>query len=177
MTTNTKPDLIKTLQGLSDRAYCDYVTKMRSDECLGWEAKVQTQRFGKAEIEAHTKAGELLGRHKAFSEAAAKAALSTAAQLPADGALNTNAAMFHSAEERELIRKAYAAPAPAAQGDALPREEFAWMVVQEACETEPADEDDPGCIRILRRDLKSAVLAAFLREDAARAAKEGDHHG
>jgi hypothetical protein len=63
------------------------------------------------------------------------------------------------------------------QGDALPREDFAWMVVQEACETEPADEDDPECIRILRRDLKSAVLAAFLREDAARAAKEGDQHG
>lgn len=101
MTTNTKPDLIKTLQGLSDRAYCDYITKMRSDACLGWEAKVQTQRFGKAEIEAHTKAGELLGRHKAFSEAAAKAALAAAAQPPADGALNTIAAMFHSAEEIE----------------------------------------------------------------------------
>lgn len=67
--------------------------------------------------------------------------------------------------------------APVAQGDALPREDFAWMVVQEACETEPADEDDPECIRILRRDLKSAVLAAFLREDAARMDKEGDQHG
>lgn len=65
-------------------------------------------------------------------------------------------------------------PAQVAQGDALPREDFAWMVVQEACETEPADEDDPECIRILRRDLKSAVLAAFLREDDARSqAKEG----
>lgn len=68
--------------------------------------------------------------------------------------------------------------APVAQGDALPREDFAWMVVQEACETEPADEDDPECIRILRIDLKSAVLAAFLRLDAARAqAKEGASHG
>lgn len=65
-------------------------------------------------------------------------------------------------------------PAPVAQVDALPREELAWLVVQEACETEPADEDDPECIRILRRDLKSAVLAALLRLDAARAqAKEG----
>ena len=64
--------------------------------------------------------------------------------------------------------------APVAQGDALPREDFAWMVVQEACETEPADEDDPECIRILRRDLKSAVLAALLRHgtDAARANQE-----
>jgi hypothetical protein len=49
---------------------------------------------------------------------------STAAQPPADGALNTNAAMFHSAEERELIRKAYAAPNPAAQEDAAPQEEL-----------------------------------------------------
>ena len=85
---------------------------------------------------------------------------------------------------RERIEAAKAAlaaqaqeAAPAAQGDALPREDFAWMVVQEACETEPADEDDPECIRILRIDLKSAVLAAFLRLDAARAqAKEGQSH-
>ena len=73
----------------------------------------------------------------------------------------------------------YTAPAPVAQGDALPREDFAWLVVQEACDTEPADEDDPECIRILRRDLKSAVLAAFLRHDAARAraqAKEGQSY-
>lgn len=61
-----------------------------------------------------------------------------------------------------------ATPQPAVQqGDELPREDFAWLVVQEACETEPADEDDPECIRILRRDLKSAVLSAFLRHDAA----------
>ena len=68
-------------------------------------------------------------------------------------------------------RAALAGAAPAAQEDALPREDFAWMVVQEACETEPADEDDPECIRILRRDLKSAVLAALLRHgaEAARA--------
>lgn len=67
-----------------------------------------------------------------------------------------------------------AAPQPAVpQEDALPREDFAWLVVQEACETEPADEDDPECIRILRRDLKSAVLAAFLRHDAARTKDKG----
>ena len=85
-------------------------------------------------------------------------------------------------DEIDALRAALASaaqpePAPAAQVDALPREDFAWMVVQEACETEPADEDDPECIRILRRDLKSAVLAAFLREDAARMDKEGDQHG
>ena len=58
--------------------------------------------------------------------------------------------------------------APVAQEEALPREDFAWMVVKSACETEPADEDDPECIRILRLDLKSAVLAAFLQHDATR---------
>ena len=65
------------------------------------------------------------------------------------------------------VPQADSQPAPVL--DALPREDFAWLVVQEACETEPADEDDPECIRILRRDLKSAVLAAFLRQDASRA--------
>lgn len=87
----------------------------------------------------------------------------------------------HGHHNVELLRmipagsKLYTAPqpSPASQGDALPREEFAWLVVREACETEPADEDDPECIRILRRDLKSSVLAAFLRHDAARAAQEG----
>ena len=66
--------------------------------------------------------------------------------------------------------------APVEQEDALPREDFAWLVVQEACETEPADEDDPECIRILRRDLKSAVLAAFLRHDAVRAQNKEPSH-
>lgn len=91
----------------------------------------------------------------------------------------------HGHHHVELLRmipagsKLYTAPQPlpASQGDALPREEFAWLVVREACETEPADEDDPECIRILRRDLKSSVLAAFLRHDAARAAQEGKSHG
>lgn len=78
-----------------------------------------------------------------------------------------------SREAEAIAMLAAAATTQPAQGDALPREEFAWLVVQEACETEPADEDDPECIRILRRDLKSSVLAAFLRHDAARAAQEG----
>ncbi|WP_225784497.1 hypothetical protein [Xenophilus sp. Marseille-Q4582] len=59
---------------------------------------------------------------------------------------------------------------PSAQGAPCDREDFAWLVVQEACETEPADEDDPECIRILRRDLKTAVLAAFLRAPKSKAA-------
>lgn len=100
---------------------------------------------------------------------------------PSDEAIEDFLASRMSAEGRipmiRTIREALthfvapttqAAPQPAVQqGDALPREDFAWLVVQEACETEPADEDDPECIRILRRDLKSAVLSAFLRHDAA----------
>lgn len=59
------------LQDLSDRAYCQYIEQMRRPECLGWEQKVKDGRFGEAELKAHTKAGEFLGRHHAFSEAAA----------------------------------------------------------------------------------------------------------
>lgn len=77
-----------------------------------------------------------------------------------------------------LVAEVNAANGPTHMGEAAPqapaapveREDFAWLVVQEACETEPADEDDPECIRILRRDLKTAVLAALLRGDIEPAA-------
>jgi len=83
MTTNTNAALISHLQALGDRAYCDYIAKMKTNECLGWEEKVRTKKFGQAELTAHTKAGELLGRHKAFAEAAT--ALTTAAAVPPEG--------------------------------------------------------------------------------------------
>lgn len=83
---------------------------------------------------------------------------------------------LYTADQMRAYVDADRAMRAGSHGDALPREDFAWMVVQEACETEPADEDDPECIRILRRDLKSAVLAAFLREDAARGA-QGESNG
>ncbi len=50
--------------------YCDYISQMRRDVCLGWERKVQSRKFTAAELEGHTKAGELLGRHRAFHDAA-----------------------------------------------------------------------------------------------------------
>lgn len=83
MTTNTNAALISHLQALGDRAYCDYIAKMKTNECLGWEEKVRTKKFGQAELTAHTKAGELLGKHRAFAEAVA--ALTTAAAVPAEG--------------------------------------------------------------------------------------------
>ena len=62
--------LATTFRGLSDRAYCDYIEQMRRDVCLGWEYKTKHGKFGEAELKGHTKAGELLGRHKSFAEAA-----------------------------------------------------------------------------------------------------------
>jgi len=52
----------------SDNAYCDFIAQMRKPECLGYEQKLKDGTFGKAELDAHTKAGELLGRHRAFAE-------------------------------------------------------------------------------------------------------------
>lgn len=66
------------LSARSDRAYHDYIEQMRKPECLGWEAKVKSGSFGSAELQAHTKAGELLGATRAYAEAAT---LSAAAQL------------------------------------------------------------------------------------------------
>lgn len=83
MTTNTNAALISHLQALGDRAYCDYIAKMKTNECLGWEEKVRTKKFGQAELTAHTKAWELLGKHRAFAEAVA--ALTTAAAVPPEG--------------------------------------------------------------------------------------------
>lgn len=62
------------LREARDRAYCDYVDRLRRPECLGYEQKLKEGSFGKAELDAHTRAGELLGRHRAFAEALAAAA-------------------------------------------------------------------------------------------------------
>lgn len=71
------------LEGLADRAYCQYIEQMRRPECLAWEQKVKDRRFGEAELNAHTKAGEFLGRHRAFSEARALLSRYGSAQLAA----------------------------------------------------------------------------------------------
>lgn len=59
---------IDQIDGMADTAYGQYIQQMRSRECLGWEQKVKTGQFGEAELKAHTRAGEFLGRHRAFSE-------------------------------------------------------------------------------------------------------------
>lgn len=68
--TNNRPSLEEVFRGLSDRAYCNYIEQMRRDACLGWEHKASHGKFGEAELKGHTIAGEMLGRHKAFAEAA-----------------------------------------------------------------------------------------------------------
>lgn len=57
------------LRKLSDGAYCRYIDTLYRDECLGWEAKVKDGRFGEREFNAHKKAHEFLGQHRAFAEA------------------------------------------------------------------------------------------------------------
>lgn len=60
----------KTLSGISSKAYCDYTAQMSKDECLGWEHKVATGKFGWPEIDAHCEAARLLSLHRTSHDAA-----------------------------------------------------------------------------------------------------------
>jgi len=62
--------LASRLRARADNAYCDYISQSKRDECLGWEIKVERGTFDAAHLEAHTKRGEFLGRHRALHEAA-----------------------------------------------------------------------------------------------------------
>lgn len=63
--------LVGRLQARADNAYCEYIGRLRCDECLGWEIKTERGLFREPELKAHTAAAEMLGRHRALSEAAA----------------------------------------------------------------------------------------------------------
>jgi len=73
--------LLSVLQGKSDAAYSRYIETLRRDECLGWESKVHSRKFGEPELKAHTLAAEYLGMHRAFAAAVAdvRAAIAKAA--------------------------------------------------------------------------------------------------
>ena len=60
--------LIERMQARCDNAYSDYISQCSRPECLGWEAKIDHGNFGHNELQAHMKAGELLGRHRAFAD-------------------------------------------------------------------------------------------------------------
>lgn len=63
--------LAERLQSRADNAYCEYIGRLRHDECLGWEIKAERGLFRAPELKAHMDAAEMLGRHRALSEAAA----------------------------------------------------------------------------------------------------------
>ena len=83
---NNRRSLEAVFRGQSDRAYCNYIEQMRRDACLGWEHKAAHGKFGEAELRGHTIAGEMLGRHKAFAEAANALRGSDAPLTPAPSA-------------------------------------------------------------------------------------------
>lgn len=62
--------LLERFDAISSNAYHRYIELCRKDECLGWEAKVDCKQFGYNELRAHMDAQEMLGKHRAFAEAA-----------------------------------------------------------------------------------------------------------
>ena len=62
--------IVDSLQARADNAYVDYIDRLRSDECLGWQIKAKRGLFREPELRAHTAAAEMLGRHLALCEAA-----------------------------------------------------------------------------------------------------------
>jgi len=62
--------LLERFDAISANTYHQYIGLCGADECLGWEAKVDCREFGNKELQAHKDAQEMLGRHRAFAEAA-----------------------------------------------------------------------------------------------------------
>lgn len=59
--------LLGRFESLRDNAYIEYIGCCRKDDCLGWEAKVEHGEFGLDELEAHKRAAEWLGKHRAYA--------------------------------------------------------------------------------------------------------------
>lgn len=62
-------DLLSHMKARASNTYCQYIDMMSRDECLGWEAKVKCGEFKKVELDAHSAAAQMLGKHRAFSDA------------------------------------------------------------------------------------------------------------
>lgn len=67
--TSTDTSLVSALQGRADAAYCTYLRLLSDTPCLGVEQKLLTGKFTTTNLEAHCKANQQLGMHKAFIEA------------------------------------------------------------------------------------------------------------
>ena len=66
----TKIELLEDqLRERASRAYCDYIDQLRKTECLGWEQKVKSGKFGEPELLAHKRAYELFGKHVGYNDA------------------------------------------------------------------------------------------------------------
>lgn len=56
-------DLLGRLRAYADRQYCLGIEQLRRNECLGWEHKLKTGKFGEAEMKAHENANRHFGAH------------------------------------------------------------------------------------------------------------------
>jgi uncharacterized protein YPO0396 len=63
-------DIVNSLTARGENAYSQGISQARQDACLGWEIKVERNEFGRDELDAHNRAAEWLGRHRAMIEAA-----------------------------------------------------------------------------------------------------------
>ena len=61
-----RAEAVKSLREKGDRGYMEMVEVSKRHECLGFEAKMSTGRFGKPELEAHKQCAQLYGKHLAF---------------------------------------------------------------------------------------------------------------
>lgn len=64
-------EILAQIEELAVSEYLRYSGLCKRTECLGWEAKVKSGRFGGDELKAHKNAQEAYGKHLAFSEVAA----------------------------------------------------------------------------------------------------------
>ncbi len=103
---------VEQVQGQADRAYCNYIERLRREECLGWENKLKRGLFGDAELKAHCAAAEQLGRHRALSEVAAAALPGVYYMDPPDGGdvsvSEQLRRMAKDAERYRLLRRKFA---------------------------------------------------------------------
>ncbi len=51
-----------------ENSYVEYISKCERGACLGEAIKMELGTFGQKELDAHKKAHELLGMHRAFAE-------------------------------------------------------------------------------------------------------------